>query len=153
LIKLICHFKRKPGLTLEQFRDYYENHHVKLVLELLPHPIDYRRNYRIDDAKFDPFDQHADGEPDYDVITESWYRREDLEEMAVIRARPEIDGPIVADEEEFMDRSATQLMLFEEYGTQGGVGGFRRLPEDAVASRLLPLQSPSRVLRRSQDGT
>jgi EthD domain len=65
LFKLICHFKGKPGLTLEQFRDYYENHHVKLVREVLPHAIDYRRNYRIDGAKFDPYDdQYSDDEPD-----------------------------------------------------------------------------------------
>jgi len=118
LIKLMCHFKRKPGLTLEQFRDYYENHHTKLVLSLLPHPIDYRRNYRIEGAAFDPFAQDADGEPDYDCITESWYpSREAIEEMAAIAARPEVAGPIVADEEQFMDRSATRLMLFEEYRT------------------------------------
>jgi hypothetical protein len=33
---------------------------------------DYRRNYRIEGAKFDPFGQDADGEPDYDYITEAW---------------------------------------------------------------------------------
>jgi len=119
LIKLICHFKRRPGLTLEQFRDYYETNHVKLVRELLPHAIDYRRNYRIDGAKFDPYDdEYPDGEPGYDVITEVWYRtREEFDEMAAIAARPEIAALIVADEEEFMDRSATQLMLFEEVRT------------------------------------
>jgi EthD domain len=47
-----------------------------------------------------------------------WYRtREEFEEMAAIAARPEIAARIVADEEEFMDRSATQLMLFEEERT------------------------------------
>ncbi len=122
----MCHFKRKPGMTLDEFRDYYENHHVKLVLELLPHPVDYRRNYRVDGSEFDPFDQKANGEPDYDVIQESWYpSREAFEEMAAIAGRPEVAGPIVADEEKFMDRSATQLMLFDEYGTRDGVGGFR----------------------------
>ena len=125
LIKLMCHFKRKPGLTLEEFKDYYENHHVKLVLELLPHPLDYRRNYRLEDAEFDPFDQHANGEPNYDVIQESWYHDADFEEMAAIAAKPEVAGPIVADEEKFMDRSATQIMLFEEYGTRDGFGGVR----------------------------
>lgn len=129
VIKLMCHFKRKPGMTLEEFKDYYEHHHVKLVLELLPHPIDYRRNYRIDGAVFDPFDQKANGEPAYDVIQESWYRPEDFEVMAAIAARPEVARLIVEDEERFMDRSATQIMLFEEYGTRDGVGGFRLLAD------------------------
>jgi hypothetical protein len=119
MLKLICHFKRKPGMTLEQFRDYYENHHVKLVREILPNASDYRRNYRIEGEGFD-FGTigQAEGEPDYDVITEVWYpTREEFDAMAAIAARPEISAVIVADEEEFMDRSRTRLMLFEEYRT------------------------------------
>ncbi len=118
MVKLICHFKRKAGMTLEQFKDQYENGHVPLIRELVPHPLDYRRNYRIEDAKFDPFGQGADGEPDYDCITEVWYAsREALEEMLAFVSRPEIASVIVADEEQFMDRSATRLMLFEEMRT------------------------------------
>jgi hypothetical protein len=118
VIKLICHFKRKEGLTLEQFKDRYENGHVPLIRELVPHPVDYRRNYRIEDAKFDPFDQGADDEPDFDCITEVWYNsRDHLEEMLAFVSQPEIASVIVADEEVFMDRSATKLAIFEEFCT------------------------------------
>jgi hypothetical protein len=119
LIKLICHFKRKAGMTLEEFRDRYENGHVPLILKLTINQVDYRRNYRIEDAKFDPFGQGADGEPDFDCITEVWFEsREALEESLASVSRPEIASVVVADEEQFMDRSATRLMLFEEERTR-----------------------------------
>jgi hypothetical protein len=120
LIKLICHFKRKAGLTLE-------------------------------DAKFDWFPQGADGEPDYDVITESWYRREDLEKMAVMRARPEIDGLIVADEEEFMDRSGDAADAVRGVWHAGWSRGLS--PPSGGRRRLAIVRARNRDLDRLADGS
>jgi hypothetical protein len=118
VIKLMCHFKRKPGMTLEEFKDRYENGHVPLMRELLKsyRIEDYRRNYRLEDKSFDPFGQNGHGEPDYDCITEAWYEsHEAIKEILEFLSRPEISSIVVADEEQFMDRSATQLRLFEEH--------------------------------------
>ena len=48
MIKLIFMFKRKPGLTHEQFRHHYETSHVPLVHKYLSHLfVDYRRSLRV----------------------------------------------------------------------------------------------------------
>ncbi|WP_219894958.1 EthD domain-containing protein [Aquisediminimonas profunda] len=118
MLKMICHFKRRPGLTLEEMKDRYENGHVPLILKMCPPVMDYRRNYRIEDGKFDPFEDGSTAEPDYDVITEVWFRnREEFEAMAEFVSRPDIAPVIIADEEQFMDRSASRMLLFEEFST------------------------------------
>ncbi|WP_219895000.1 EthD domain-containing protein [Aquisediminimonas profunda] len=118
MIKMICHFKRKPGMTLEEMKDRYENGHVPFMLEMCPPVMDYRRNYRIEDGKFDPFEDGSTAEPDYDVITEVWFRnREEFEAMAEFVSRPDIAPVIIADEEQFMDRSASRMALVEEVCT------------------------------------
>ena len=38
MVKVVGLFKRKPGLSMEEFKDYYENHHIKLFDEQVSHP-------------------------------------------------------------------------------------------------------------------
>jgi hypothetical protein len=37
--------KRKPGLSPQEFVDYYEHNHVPLVLSKAAMPLVYKRNY------------------------------------------------------------------------------------------------------------
>jgi hypothetical protein len=37
----------RGDISVEEFRDYYENHHVPLVLGFAPMPRVYKRNYLI----------------------------------------------------------------------------------------------------------
>ena len=36
MFKTVCLLKRKDGMSLEEFRDYYENHHRKIGEKVLP---------------------------------------------------------------------------------------------------------------------
>lgn len=122
MYKSIALLKCKPGLTREQFVDYYENCHVPLVRSLLPEICGYRRNFIDPDGAFvGP----ACAERDYDVITEIWYADRAAYDSAMARhARPEIGGRISADEENFLDRSRIRMFVVEEhvsdFGTAAG---------------------------------
>ncbi len=45
MIKVFGYLKRKPGLSSQEFADYYEQNHVPLVLSKAFVPLVYKRNY------------------------------------------------------------------------------------------------------------
>jgi hypothetical protein len=45
MIKVFGYLKRKPGLSPQEFADYYEDNHVPLVLSKAQMPLVYKRNY------------------------------------------------------------------------------------------------------------
>ena len=45
MLKVFAYLSKKQGLDTQGFIDYYENHHVPLVLSLAPAPPVYKRNY------------------------------------------------------------------------------------------------------------
>ena len=98
--------KRKPGMTMDEFKAYYEDHHVPLINRLLPHATDYRRNF-VEPA------QHAAGHMAegrssdhlFDVMTELTYPSEEMYQKTLdALADPETGGIIAADEAKFFDR-------------------------------------------------
>jgi hypothetical protein len=109
-------FKRKPGLTPDQFRDYYETRHAVLSTKLFPFFVDYRRNY----IRHDLGPQRSSAEPndrslDFDVITEiSFASRADFDRMVKLLSDPKVRTQVVEDESQFMDRSATLSYVVDE---------------------------------------
>lgn len=65
--KIFLFMKRKPGMSVEDFRDYYENHHIPLCMKYSQGVSRYIRRY------IEP-QPHAESgtneEMPYDVITE-----------------------------------------------------------------------------------
>lgn len=116
MIKLVCFFKRKLGMSLEEFRDYYENNHVPLIRSLLPLAEDYRRNYLQPGGIFTPAHlANPAAAPDFDVITEVWYRdRDAFEAMNRAFEDPAIGDAIREDEERFMNRDEMVMFLVDE---------------------------------------
>ncbi|SCW38535.1 EthD domain-containing protein [Sphingobium faniae] len=118
-MKIVCLMRRKASLSHQQFKDYYENNHAHLAVELLPFFSEYRRNYLIKDEAYKP--DHLDDvppAPDYDVVTEiSFASRDDYQRMVDALADPEIGGRIAADEENFLDRSAMVMFFVDEHVT------------------------------------
>jgi EthD domain len=45
MIKVFGYLTRKPGLSPQEFADYYEHNHVPLVLSKAFMPMVYKRNY------------------------------------------------------------------------------------------------------------
>ncbi len=110
--KVISLLKARADIDRARFRDYYETNHAPLILELMPNILAYRRNYVGADGgiAFDrtpPFD--------YDAVTEIWFRdRGAYEDALAVLMQPANAARLAADEEEFLDRSQTRLLVVEE---------------------------------------
>jgi len=113
MYKAIALLKAKPGISRDRFIEYYEEHHVPLILRLMPQIVDYRRNYvRTDNAYLAP-DISA---LDFDAVTELWYRNKaDYEAAAASLNDAAVLKQITDDEEHFLDRGQTRMFVVEEY--------------------------------------
>lgn len=111
MIKLIVLIKRREDLTIEEFRDYYENRHAPLFQRTIPRAVRdavklYIQNHAVQ------MEQRTD--PPYDCITEigfdgtaglmlwtQWYRGE--------------EGKVLRDDEEnFMDLRRRLIIVTTE---------------------------------------
>jgi len=113
MIKMIGLLKKKAGMSTEDFRAYYESHHAPLASRLMPPGTDYRRSYpnvvRIEGRE-------ADGEPEFDVVTEVWFAdRSAYDAFGTAMLDPANRAAIVEDEARFVDRAATRIMVVEEH--------------------------------------
>ncbi len=108
--------KKKSGLTDREFRDYYENNHVPLVLRTIPYIADYKRKYVVRDDARSPVHGNA-GEPSvaFDAIAEMRFAtRADYERMLADLGDPAIAAPLIEDEKRFLDRDGMVVSVMEE---------------------------------------
>jgi uncharacterized protein (TIGR02118 family) len=112
MIKVFGYLKRKPGVSPQEFADYYEHNHVPLVLSKAFVPIVYKRNYI---QRGDAFNIEGD-EIGFDCMTELVFA--DREDMTAWMAS--LGGDEIArDEENFIDRAATRAYVVDEHTTSG----------------------------------
>ena len=108
MFKIMAFMSRKPGLTREEFRDYYEQQHVKVVAEAAPRMRHYRRNFLIHDDKL----SRSDG-IEYDVVTEIEF--EDRASYETWRAA--FRGPsghrVADDESKFLNTARIHVCVVE----------------------------------------
>ena len=107
MLKVFAFLTKREGLDTRAFIDYYENHHVPLVLSLAPRPPVYKRNYVVRGDELN----REDPAIDFDVVTElvfpdrpafaAWLEKLSVEEIGV-------------DEERFLNRSRTRAYVIEE---------------------------------------
>jgi uncharacterized protein (TIGR02118 family) len=113
MYKAIALLKAKAGMPKEKFIEYYEGHHVPLILRLMPQIADYRRNYAQTESAYLAKDIST---LDFDAVTELWYRtKADYESAAALLKNPAILKEIADDEEHFLDRGKTRMFVVEEY--------------------------------------
>ena len=121
MFKQIIIVKRKPGMSIDEFKHHYENVHGPLAAEKLPFLTGYRRNY-LTPIPVDGFDEWAFNQQEYvvgyDAIIElEWENKEKyLESMAVVQG--EAGEEFARDEEEFLDRSSMVCFFAETYETE-----------------------------------
>lgn len=108
--------KRRPGMTLEEFRDYYETRHAPLALQEGSNMARYIRRYI--EPQPNP-DTGKDGELPYDVITELWFTDENTFRGTVAYLSTTImPEEIVEDEKKLFDRSTMRMATVIEYESE-----------------------------------
>jgi uncharacterized protein (TIGR02118 family) len=105
--KMLLFLKRRPGMSPEEFRDYYENFHVPLAKKYSHGISRYFRRY----LQPAPLTENGPGSDfAYDVVTEFWF-----EDEAVFRSTLDFLGTgmmaeeIIEDEKKLFDRAATRM--------------------------------------------
>jgi len=113
MIKLIAPMKRRPGMSVDEFRDYYESKHRLLGEKYLAgYASKYLRRF------IDPLpDRNGElREPEYDVLLEIWYP--DQETFAACGKKlsePDIAREIREDEKKLFDTRYMRSYLVNEH--------------------------------------
>ena len=105
--KLVLTVKRKPGLSIEEFKAHYEDVHAPLAWShMKPYLARYVRNHIA----------RAPGgaEAPFDCIAELWFHDRAAFEACGAWARSEEGQVLARDEELFMDRSSMRPYLVDE---------------------------------------
>ncbi|WP_439134069.1 EthD domain-containing protein [Pseudomaricurvus sp.] len=113
--KILLFMKRRPGMSKEEFRDYYENHHVPMALKYASGIKKYVRRY-LDPQ---PRPETGDGEDlGYDVITELWFEDEKIFEGTLkYLSTAVLPDEVIEDEKQLFDRERMRLATTVEYVT------------------------------------
>lgn len=113
MLKVLHFIKRKPHFTHEQFKAHFERSHAAMALKFCGHLFtDYRRNYTgtvfTGGDSRDPDSGYGEREWEWDLISE-WILPDEaaLNEIYRIMQEPGIDELFHADEDRFIDRTAT----------------------------------------------
>ncbi|GAA0666460.1 hypothetical protein GCM10009548_38350 [Streptomyces malaysiensis subsp. malaysiensis] len=107
MITTIALLKAREGLSRDEFIDYYEHHHVPLILSLAPPPDYYARNYL-------PETGQRGFPADFDVMTHMKFADESARRawLGLVLAE---DSGVAEDEARFLDRSRTRSWTVEEH--------------------------------------
>lgn len=122
VVKVVGLFKRKPGLSIEEFVDYYENHHIKLFEDHISHPgvLRYaRRHLETFTGLASPLTTPKSG--GYDVIMEVWYSDRELFDTFKGQSNPDFSEIVKKDEENLFDRDSMVMFLSEDHESKDGV--------------------------------
>lgn len=105
--KVLLFLKRRPGMSVEAFRDYYENTHAKLGEKYARGLLRYVRRY---------LDPVGGEELPFDVITELWLNdRATAEAIAQRTAENQPPPEVLEDEKLLFDRSKLRVATVVEH--------------------------------------
>jgi len=150
MIKVSIFLTRRPDLTREEFVTYWTNKHTPLLATLPPGALQVHRYVQLQ-----PTDDEIPGigTAVYDGVAELWV--DSVADAAAWFTSETYNSEIAADEENFLDRSATRF-LYSKTVPGSGLGRFdparrfvgagadtgpgRQLPGGREASRINPTQ-------------
>jgi uncharacterized protein (TIGR02118 family) len=113
--KILLPMKRKPGMSIQAFRDYYENHHAPFCAKFSAAVYRYIRRYL--EPHGHPETGPA-GELPYDVITELWFDNEAAFQSTLSYLTTSVmPDVVVADEKKLFDRSSFRIVTVVECET------------------------------------
>lgn len=109
---MFCLVARKPGVSPDFFKDYYENSHIPMVNKLIDGDrlfSHWSRHYiQRDGGEQDKVTAGYAGMQEFDAITRIVPRNQEVFEEA-LRKFHEVEAVIAADEAKFMDRERSKL--------------------------------------------
>ncbi len=114
MLKILSYLVKRDGMATEEFVDYYENHHVPLILSLAPPPTVYKRHYlqRGDAVNI------GEAGIDFDVVTEQVFAdRAAFQSWIDAVTAGDAGERVAADEARFLDRSRTRSCVVSDYVT------------------------------------
>ncbi len=112
MIKLVMPMKRRPGMSVPEFREYYETKH-RLIGEKYLTGFATRYLRRFTNPNMDRDGQLRD--PEYDVFLEIWYPDQaTYEACGKALSSPEVAKEIREDEEKVFDMRFMRSYLIEE---------------------------------------
>ena len=109
MVKLVVVVKRKPGMQVEAFQEYWRTKHPEVVTKLAG-----LRRYVQSHTLLSGYRK---GEPACDGIAELWFESSDA--LRALRGTPE-QAAVDADEERFLDRSATKVLMVDDHVIKDG---------------------------------
>jgi EthD domain len=113
--KILLLMKRKSGMSVEAFRDYYETGHAPFCAQYSTRLSHYIRRYL--DSQNHPETGPA-GELPYDVITELWFDNEPAYRATLAYLTTSImPDEVVADENKLFDRTSFRIATVVECET------------------------------------
>src|SRR5258707_14527267 len=112
MVKTFNFFKRKPGLSVEDFRNYWLNEHAAII-RAIPELRKYIASITLPSA-------YRNREPLYDGISEAWF-----DDEAVIRATADSAPRRAAtgDDAKFVDMSKAGSIITDEINQKEGTPG------------------------------
>ena len=127
MIKAITCIKRKPGISVEDFQDYWRGKHAEVV-KGLPHIRRYIQSHAL-------LGGYRKGELPWDGIAEIW-----VDSVDTMRAWAGGDayGAVQRDEENFIDRGKMALILTQEHVIKDGA-----VPDGALKNIEFVPRKPS----------
>lgn len=119
MIKMVNLLKRKPGMSQEEFINYYESTHAKIGEKYLSrHALHYVRRYLkpLPESIMPP-----PAEQPFDVVMEIWFRDQAaLEACFADLLTAEAQAEITEDENKLFDRNHMHFHLVEEHESKLG---------------------------------
>ena len=118
MLKVMLLIKRKPGMSMEEFIDYYENVHA--VGDKSGTGIRHYERHYLRPAPY--FIGGHVAEAEYDVLTEIWFDDRAAFDAVLTTAagNPDWVATVAADEENFMDRPRCRAAFVESRDTDLG---------------------------------
>ncbi len=111
MVKVVGLFKKRAGLSDEEFRDHYENHHMHLFDELVGMPGVKRAARRY----LAPVPAAGGaGASEFDVLMEVWCDEEWYESFFVDQPPAQFRATVAADESRLFEADRMQLYVVHE---------------------------------------
>ena len=126
MLKQVFLLKRRDGMSMEEFKHYYENHHAKFGEKMLTNARRYVRRY------VKPQKNPLTGEVielDFDVVMEIWWdSKEDCVAAGEAAVESGINKLVWEDEEKLFNTQDNRVFTVEERDTDLPRSVMRKLP-------------------------